>query len=84
MNITNARFWNAPVTAGVPNFSYAELLEQLQQDLAIGGIVKQLIYKQDGAEYELDNAVIPLDNTIPQNDEGVLIPINVCFNEASA
>ena len=37
MDISNALFWNAPRRAGVPAFTYAELLAQLQQDISGGG-----------------------------------------------
>lgn len=35
MDITKAEFWDVPNTQGLPTFSYAQLLAQLQQD--IGG-----------------------------------------------
>jgi len=36
MDITKAQFWDAPNSQGLPSFSYAELLAQLQTD--IGGV----------------------------------------------
>ena len=38
MNIQLAQFWNAPNQAGLPTFSYAELLAQLEIDFAASGL----------------------------------------------
>jgi len=37
MKISGAQFWNVPDVAGLPTFSYAELLAQLSLDIPSGG-----------------------------------------------
>ena len=66
-DITQAEFWNVPNAAGLPSFSYAELLDQLTIDLPGGGGVSS-VFTRTGAVVA---AASDYDASQVDNDSGV-------------
>jgi hypothetical protein len=69
-DIVNARFWNAPVTAGVSNFSYTELLAQILSDIPISTSPIVQIQQSILTDLVTCSATIPFDFSLPQQTEG--------------